>query len=156
MRKMDSWQNYTSIWWSKKKLLFFHRKNILEIVFLDNEMLLWFNEICLNPSKISLKISLKIWENIACGFKMFFFDGKIKVEKKLDHHINVEFCQESIYHVSRTFRILFPWLWALLFFFTDLKQREYPPDKTAWHVHVVGWISPKYFQSVTNGLTLFR
>ena len=29
--------------------------------------------------------------------KMFFFNEKIKVEKKLDHHIHVELCEESIF-----------------------------------------------------------
>ena len=31
-----------------------------------------------------------------CFQNCFFFDEKIKVEKKLDHHFDVEFCQESI------------------------------------------------------------
>ena len=33
---------------------------------------------------------------------MFFFDEKIKVEKNLDHHIDVEFCQESIFRIHKS------------------------------------------------------
>ena len=42
--------------------------------------------------------------------KCYFFDEKKKLRKKLDHHIDVEFCQESIPDVFRTF-------WALLLLF---------------------------------------
>ena len=33
--------------------------------------------------------------------KIFFFDEKKKLRKKMDHHINVEFCKESISDVFR-------------------------------------------------------
>ena len=36
-------------------------------------------------------------------FKIIFFDEKNKIEKNLDHHIHVEFCQESIYEVPIMF-----------------------------------------------------
>ena len=35
-------------------------------------------------------------ENMFFIFKIKFFSEKIKVEKKLDHYFDVEFCQESI------------------------------------------------------------
>ena len=38
-----------------------------------------------------------------------FFRWKKKLRKKLDHHISLEFCQESISDVFRTIQVLFLW-----------------------------------------------
>ena len=55
------------------------------------------------PLKIFRKnMFFKISEKIFFSFsKLFFFDKKIKVEKKLEHHFDVEFYQESIFRIHK-------------------------------------------------------
>ena len=88
MRKINSWQNSTSIWWSNffSTFIIFIEKNHFEnakSIFKDFQ---WISngfsmkssmKSCLSSSKISLRIP----KNMFCVFKMFFFDEKIKVEK---------------------------------------------------------------------------
>ena len=82
MRKMDSSQNSTSIWWSKifSTFIFSSKKIVLKI---ETRIFQFPNEILLELKQDFIENLLKIWKNIVCIFKMFFFDEKIKVEKKI-------------------------------------------------------------------------
>ena len=91
MQKIDSWQNFTSIWWSNFFLNFYffiEKKNILKmqkiffVIFNRFSMKSYLNS-SMKPCLGSSKISLKIGKNIFYSFKMIFFNEKIKVEKKI-------------------------------------------------------------------------
>ena len=75
------------------QLLLFRWKNNSE-----NDFPKFFKIFNKKNSKFSMKSFFfrKFSEKKFFIFKIIFFNEKNKVEKKLDHHFDVEFCQESI------------------------------------------------------------
>ena len=61
-------------------------------------------------------------EKLFCIFKIIFFNEKIKVEKKMDHHFDVEFCQESIFGTHKCNGAPQTPLWTQLLFSLNLSN----------------------------------
>ena len=89
-------------------------------------------------------------KNIFLIFKIIFFDEKIKVEKKMDHHFDVKFCQESISDGFRT-------LWALYNTLNSILEKKIPFFCSNCHrrtLRAFSFVDPLYrpFSRITSFL----
>ena len=99
-------RNYVSIFFpAPKKYIFLGSQKIFSKIFLaENYFFEIFPKIKkFDPKKIGIFEKMKISEKNKISkifleiWKLFFFDEKKKLRKKLDHHFDVEICQESIF-----------------------------------------------------------
>ena len=82
----------------------------------------------------SKKNILKMQKNIFCVFKMFFFNKKIKVEKKIGSSYRCKILSGIHFSYSRRDLTTLYYILGSALFFCKFGTYESPPSETAWSI----------------------